>query len=46
MLQAVVLRKRHGAELKMLMLSLGVTREDEIRNESIRGTAHVRCFED
>ncbi|OKP64685.1 hypothetical protein A8A03_01925 [Escherichia coli] len=28
----------------MLRFSLGVTRMDRIRNEDIRGTAHVRCF--
>ncbi|KAF7655665.1 hypothetical protein LDENG_00052730 [Lucifuga dentata] len=30
----------------MLRFSLGVTRMDRIRNEYIRGTAHVRCFGD
>ena len=42
------LRKRQEAELevKMLRFSLGVTRMDRIRNENIRGTAHVRCFEE
>ena len=30
------------AELKILRFSLGVTRVDRIRNEYIRGTAHVR----
>ena len=28
----------------MLRFSLGVTRMDRIRNENMRGTAHVRCF--
>ncbi|KAK3574198.1 hypothetical protein QTP86_004334 [Hemibagrus guttatus] len=42
----VLLRKRQEselevAELKMLRFSLGVTRLDRIRNEYIRGTAHV-----
>ncbi|KAK3545564.1 hypothetical protein QTP70_008112 [Hemibagrus guttatus] len=34
------------AELKMLRFSLGVTRLDRIRNEYIRGTAHVGRLED
>ncbi|MCJ8736340.1 hypothetical protein PDJAM_G00258720 [Pangasius djambal] len=50
-LETVSLRKRQEselevAELKMLRFSLGVTRLDRIRNEYIRGTAHVglvRC---
>ncbi|KAK3526332.1 hypothetical protein QTP70_024279 [Hemibagrus guttatus] len=45
-LEIVSLRKRQEselevAELKMLRFSLGVTRLDRIRNEYIRGTAHV-----
>ncbi|MCJ8736400.1 hypothetical protein PDJAM_G00257490 [Pangasius djambal] len=45
-LETVALRKRQEselevAELKMLSFSLGVTRLDRIRNECIRGTAHV-----
>ncbi|KAK3568206.1 hypothetical protein QTP86_000223 [Hemibagrus guttatus] len=45
-LVTVPLRKRQEselevAELKMLRFSLGVTRLDRIRNEYIRGTAHV-----
>ncbi|KAK3506551.1 hypothetical protein QTP70_009032 [Hemibagrus guttatus] len=45
-LETVSLRKRQEtelevAELKMLRFSLGVTRLDRIRNEFIRGTAHV-----
>ncbi|KAK3513051.1 hypothetical protein QTP70_000209 [Hemibagrus guttatus] len=45
-LETVSLRKRQEselevAELKMLRFSLGVTRWDRIRNEYIRGTAHV-----
>ncbi|KAK3560499.1 hypothetical protein QTP86_009653 [Hemibagrus guttatus] len=44
--ETVPLRKRQEselevAELKMLRFSLGVTRLDRIRNEYIRGTAHV-----
>ncbi|RJG11798.1 hypothetical protein D4A39_16960, partial [Alcanivorax profundi] len=50
-LETVALRKRQEeelevAELKMLRFSLGVTRMDRIRNEYIRGTAHVRRFRD
>ncbi|KAK3542168.1 hypothetical protein QTP86_016423 [Hemibagrus guttatus] len=44
--ETVSLRKRQEsvlevADLKMLRFSLGVTRLDRIRNEYIRGTAHV-----
>ncbi|KAK3563338.1 hypothetical protein QTP86_021817, partial [Hemibagrus guttatus] len=50
-LETVSLRKRQEselevAELKMLRFSLGVTRLDSIRNEYIRGTAHVGCLGD
>lgn len=34
------------AEIKMMRFSLGVTGMDGIRNEYIRGTAHVRCYRD
>ncbi|KAI5089279.1 hypothetical protein C0J45_20687 [Silurus meridionalis] len=34
------------AELKVLRFSLGVTTMDKIRNQFIRGTAHVGCFGD
>jgi len=45
-LETVALRKKDEAELevaelKMLRYSLGVTRMDKIRNQYIRGTAHV-----
>ncbi|KAI5608705.1 janus kinase and microtubule-interacting protein 3, partial [Silurus asotus] len=50
-LETVALSKRQEvelevAELKMLMFSLGVTSMDRIRNEFIRGTAHVGPFRD
>ncbi|XP_077407522.1 uncharacterized protein LOC144038707 [Vanacampus margaritifer] len=50
-LETVPLRKRQEAELevaemKMLRFSLGVTRKDRIKNEYIRGTAHVKGFGD
>ncbi|KAK3526558.1 hypothetical protein QTP70_030697 [Hemibagrus guttatus] len=50
-LETVSLRKRQEselevAELKMLRFSFGVTRLDRIRNEYIRGTAHVGCLGD
>ncbi|KAK3523486.1 hypothetical protein QTP86_033978, partial [Hemibagrus guttatus] len=50
-LETVSLRKRQEselevAELKRLRFSLGVTRLDRIRNEYIRGTAHVGCLVD
>ncbi|KAK3525956.1 hypothetical protein QTP70_011401 [Hemibagrus guttatus] len=50
-LETVSLRKRQEselevAELKMLRFSLGVTRLDRIRNEYIRGTAHVGLLGD
>ncbi|MCJ8735615.1 hypothetical protein PDJAM_G00249200 [Pangasius djambal] len=50
-LETVSLRKRQEselevAELKMLRFSLEVTRLDRIRNEYIRGTAHVRRLGD
>ncbi|KAK3505678.1 hypothetical protein QTP70_004488, partial [Hemibagrus guttatus] len=50
-LETVSLRKRQEselevAELKMLRFSLGVTRLDRIRNEYIRGTAHVGLMGD
>ncbi|KAI5092175.1 hypothetical protein C0J45_17806, partial [Silurus meridionalis] len=50
-LETVALSKRQEVELevpelKMLRFSLGVTRMDRIRNEFIRGTAHVGRFGD
>ncbi|KAK3532766.1 hypothetical protein QTP86_028145 [Hemibagrus guttatus] len=50
-LETVSLRKRQEselevAEMKMLRFSLAVTRLDRIRNEYIRGTAHVGRFGD
>ena len=36
--------KLEVAELGMLQFLLGVTRLDRIRNEYIRGTAHVGSF--
>ncbi|KAI5099061.1 hypothetical protein C0J45_11200, partial [Silurus meridionalis] len=50
-LETMALSKRQEvelkvAELKMLGFSLGVMRIDRIRNEFIRGTAHVGSFRD
>ncbi|XP_061686368.1 uncharacterized protein LOC133506339 [Syngnathoides biaculeatus] len=50
-LETVALKKQRKAELevaemKMLRLSLGVSRLNRIRNELIRGTAKVGCFGD
>ena len=50
-LETVALTKRQAAELevaemKMLRFSLGVTRLDKIKNEVIRGTAHVQRLGD
>ncbi|KAK3540906.1 hypothetical protein QTP86_004170 [Hemibagrus guttatus] len=40
-LETVSLRKRQESELEVAEFPLGVTRLDRIRNEYIRGTAHV-----
>ncbi|KAI5608354.1 hypothetical protein C0J50_6825, partial [Silurus asotus] len=50
-LETMALSKRQEvelevAEMKMLRFSLGVTTMDRIRNEFIRGTAHVGRFGD
>ncbi|KAI5106867.1 hypothetical protein C0J45_2505, partial [Silurus meridionalis] len=51
-LETVTLSKRQEVELEVaelkqfFMFSLGVTTMDRIRNEFIRGTAHVGCFGD
>ena len=50
-LQTVALTEKQGAELevadrKMLRFSLEVTRFKKIKNEIIRGTAHVRRLRD
>ena len=45
--ETVALRRRQEAELEVERLKCsGVTWLDRIRNEYIRGTAHVRCFGD
>ena len=46
-LETVALTKKQEvelevAELRMLRFAMGVTRMDKVRNEHIRGTAHVR----
>ena len=48
-LETVAVTKRHEAELevaelKMLKFAMGVTRLEKIRNEYIRGTAHIDWF--
>ena len=48
-LETVALRKRQEAEMevaevKMLMSCLGVMWMDRIRNDYVRGTAHIQCF--
>ncbi|XP_065658443.1 uncharacterized protein LOC136082953 [Hydra vulgaris] len=39
-------REMEVSEMKMLRFSFGVTKKDRIRNEFIRGSAHVACFGD
>ena len=46
MVETVALRKRQEAKLEVAKVKMGVARMDRIRNEYIRGTAHVRCFEE
>lgn len=41
----MALRKRQETELTMFRFCLGEMKMDRIRNESVRGTAQVRCFE-
>ena len=43
-MEMLALTKRQEAELKMVGLSLGVTRMDRIRNEHIRRPAQVERF--
>ncbi|XP_065652840.1 uncharacterized protein LOC136080155 [Hydra vulgaris] len=50
-LETVALTKRQVrvmevSEMKMLRFLFGVTKKDRIRNEFIRGSAHVACFGD
>lgn len=46
-LETVALKKAQEAELKVVKLRmLRFSYIDRIRNEYIRGTAHVRCFGD